>query len=68
MASKNPINYFKGVYREAKRTRRPKKDQFLPTIAVVVSITLFAAIVLLIEDYVAQYLVQLLRDAFEAIK
>lgn len=64
---KNPINYFKGVVREAKRVRWPKKEQFLPAISIVLCITIFAAIVLSLEDLAGQSLVEQLRKAFEAI-
>ena len=40
----NPITYFRGVAREAKRVWRPKREAFLPAIGVVIAITVFAAI------------------------
>ncbi len=61
-------NYFKGVFREGKRVRWPKKDVFFPAVAVVICITLFAAIFLVLEDYASGILVAQLRDAFESIR
>lgn len=61
-------NYFKGVFREGKRVRWPKKDIFFPAVAVVICITLFAAIFLVLEDYASGILVAQLRDAFESIR
>jgi preprotein translocase, SecE subunit, bacterial len=62
------IRYFKGVGKEAKRIRWPKKDVFLPAIITVVVITAFAAIFLLVEDLAAGTLIQQLRDAFSSIR
>lgn len=61
----NPITYFRGVAREAKRVRRPKKEAFLPTIGVVIAITVFAAIFLVLEDLAAGTLIEQLQKAFE---
>ncbi len=62
-----PITYFNGVAREAKRVRWPKKDSFLPALAVVICITVFAAIFLALEDLASGTLIDQLRTAFEAI-
>ncbi len=61
-------NYFRGVVREGKRVKWPKKDVFLPAVAVVISIAIFAAIFLVLEDYASGILVAQLRDAFESIR
>lgn len=61
----NPITYFRGVAREAKRVRRPKREAFLPTIGVVIAITVFAAIFLVLEDLAAGTLIEQLQKAFE---
>lgn len=61
-------NYFKGVFREGKRIKWPKKDVFLPAVGVVICIALFAAIFLIFEDYASGVLVAQLREAFESIR
>ncbi|MDY4857579.1 MAG: preprotein translocase subunit SecE [Candidatus Onthovivens sp.] len=61
----NPITYFRGVAREAKRVRRPKRETFLPAIGVVIAITVFAAIFLVLEDLAAGTLIEQLQKAFE---
>lgn len=61
----NPITYFRGVAREAKRVRRPKREVFLPAIGVVIAITVFAAIFLVLEDLAAGTLIEQLQKAFE---
>lgn len=63
----NPITYFKGVGREAKRVRWPKRETFLPAIGVVIAITVFAAIFLVLEDLAAGTLIEQLQKAFELI-
>lgn len=64
----NPITYFKGVGREAKRIRWPKREVFLPAIGVVIAITIFASLFLVLEDLAAGTLIEQLRKAFELIK
>ncbi len=61
---KNPINYFKGVGREAKRVKWPKKDELLPAIAVVICIMVFTAAFLSLEDLAANKIIELLKQAF----
>lgn len=61
-------NYFKGVFKEGKRIKWPKKDIFLPAVAVVISIAIFAAVFLVLEDYASGILVAQLRDAFESLR
>lgn len=63
----NPITYFRGVGREAKRVRWPKRETFLPAIGVVIAITVFAAIFLVLEDLAAGTLIEQLQKAFELI-
>jgi preprotein translocase SecE subunit len=65
---RNPVNYFKGVAREAKRVRWPKKEEFLPSVAVVIVITVFAAIFLIVEDLAAGTLIKQLKDVFGILK
>lgn len=67
-SKKNPINYFKGVGREAKRVKWPTRETFLPAIAVVLCITIFASVILSLEDLAGQMLVEQLRQAFESLR
>lgn len=64
---KSPINYFKGVGREAKRVRWPKKDELLPAIAVVLCVMIFAAVFIYLEDYAANMIINQLKEAFKNI-
>ena len=68
MSNKNPINYFKGVGREAKRVRWPKKDQLLPSIAVVLCIVIFAALFLSLEDLAANTIIEQIKEAFKNLQ
>lgn len=61
----NPITYFKGVGREAKRIRWPKREEFLPAVGVVICIAVFAALFLVLEDLAAGTLIKQLKKAFE---
>ncbi|MCB9499921.1 MAG: preprotein translocase subunit SecE [Erysipelotrichaceae bacterium] len=64
---KSPITYFKGVNREAKRIRWPKKEQFFPSLGVVLCIMVFAAIFLFIEDSASRSIIDTLKSAFESL-
>lgn len=60
----NPIRYMKEVVREGKRVRWPKRDVLWKTIAVVVVISLFAAIFLSLEDLAGAKIIEQLKAAF----
>lgn len=62
--SKNPINYFKGVGREAKRVRWPKKSELLPAIVVVLCIVIIASLFLALEDLAANKIIEQIKEAF----
>jgi len=62
------IRYFRGVYKESRRIRWPKKNEFLPAIITVIVITVFVAVFLTIEDLAAATLIAQLRDAFSSIR
>jgi len=62
------IRYFKGVGKEMKRVRWPKKDVFVPAIVTVLVITAFAAMFLVVEDLAAGTILQQLRTAFEGLR
>ena len=57
-------SYAKGVVKEGKRVRWPKREVLIPSIIVVVVITVFAALVLFAEDAAGNRIIQLLKDAF----
>ncbi|MDD5884624.1 MAG: preprotein translocase subunit SecE [Erysipelotrichaceae bacterium] len=59
-----PVKYMKEVVREGKRVRWPKKNKFWSTVAVVVVIALFAALILALEDLAAARIIELLKQAF----
>ena len=57
-------SYFKGVVKEGKRVRWPKRDVLIPSIIVVVVITVLAALILFAEDDAGNRLIQILKKAF----
>ncbi len=65
---KKIFGYFKGVFKEGKRIKWPVRSQFVASVAVVLCITIFAAIFLALEDYAGGILVQQLRDAFSSLR
>ena len=60
-------NYLKGVVKEGKRVRWPKRDVLIPSIVVVVIIAAFAALILFAEDAAGNRLIQILKDAFASM-
>lgn len=60
----NPIKYVKEVVKEGKRIRWPKRDLLIPTIVVVICISVFVALFLTLEDLTAGSLINQLRDVF----
>ncbi|MDY0178206.1 MAG: preprotein translocase subunit SecE [Erysipelotrichia bacterium] len=56
--------YVTGVAKEGKRVRWPKRDVLLPAILTVVVITVFFGIMLLLEDWAGNSLLEILKDAF----
>ncbi len=59
-----PGKYIKEVGKEAKRVRWPKREQLIPMIVVVITISLFAAIFLSLEDLTAASMINQLKAAF----
>ena len=57
-------SYAKGVVKEGKRVRWPKRDVLIPSIIVVVIIAVVAALILFGEDAAGNKLIQILKDAF----
>lgn len=64
----NIKKYSSEVIRESKRVRWPKRDVLIPSIIVVVSIAVFAALVLSLEDLLVGELLKQLREAFEGLR
>ena len=57
-------SYAKGVVKEAKRVRWPKRDVLIPSIAVVIIIAAVTGLLLFAEDAAGARLIALLKDAF----
>lgn len=60
--------YFQGVKKEGKRVRWPKKHELWPAVAVVLVITIFAALCLACDDLLSNRLLSMLEDAFSSLK
>ena len=60
----NPHKYMKEVVKEGKRVRWPSRDKLWPAIAVVICISVFAAVFLMLEDLTASSIISQLKDAF----
>ncbi len=60
--------YFKGVVKEGKRVRWPKKHELWSSIAVVVCVTVFAALCLAASDALTAKLLGQLEDAFSSLR
>ena len=56
-----------GVIKEGKRVRWPKKDVLIPSIIVVVVISLVVGLLLFAEDMAGKKLIDILSDAFKGI-
>jgi preprotein translocase SecE subunit len=59
-----PHKYMKEVVKEGKRVRWPSREVLWPAIAVVIVISVFAAVFLALEDLTAYQLIQQLENAF----
>ena len=57
-----------GVIKEGKRVRWPKKEVLIPSIIVVVIITIIVGLPLFAEDAAGKKLIDILSDAFSSIK
>jgi preprotein translocase SecE subunit len=56
------------VIREGKRVRWPNGDMFWPALAVVIIISVFAALILSLEDLAAATILNQLKEALKGIK
>jgi len=64
----NIKKYSSEVVREGRRVRWPKREELIPTIIVVLSISIFAALALSLEDLLVGELLKQLRNAFESLR
>ncbi|HPS19090.1 MAG TPA: preprotein translocase subunit SecE [Bacilli bacterium] len=60
-------SYAKGVVKEGKRVRWPKREELIPAIVVTVVISVVAALILLAEDAAGSRLIEILSEAFKSI-
>ena len=57
-------NYCKGVIKEGKRVRWPKREVLIPAIIVVIVIAVICSLLLFAEDLAGAKLVNILKEAF----
>ena len=60
--------FARGVVKEGKRVRWPKKDVLIPSIIVVVVISVTVGLLLFAEDLAGKKLIDILSEAFASIK
>ena len=60
-------SYAKGVVKEGKRVRWPKRDVLIPSIVVVVLVSVLFGLLLFAEDVAGNKLIQILKDAFSSL-
>ncbi|MCQ2814897.1 MAG: preprotein translocase subunit SecE [Bacilli bacterium] len=58
-------SFTKGVVKEGRRVRWPKRDVLIPSIIVVVVIAVFAGLLLFGEDVAGRRLLDILSEAFK---
>ena len=56
------------VIKEGKRVRWPKKDVMIPSIITVLVIAIFAGLILWLEDWAGNTLLDILKNAFSGLK
>lgn len=64
----NIKKYASEVVKESRRVRWPKRETLVPSIIVVLSIAVFAALALSLEDLLVGELLKQLRNAFESLR
>ena len=57
-------SYAKGVVKEGRRVRWPKREVLIPSIIVVTVIAVLAALILFAEDAAGNKIIQILKDSF----
>ncbi len=59
-------SYAKGVVKEGKRVRWPKRSELIPSIIVVIVIAAVTGLLLFAEDAAGNRLIAILKQAFES--
>ena len=57
-------SYAKGVVKEGKRVRWPKRDVLIPSVVVVVIIAAITGLILFAEDIAGAQIIKILQSAF----
>ena len=57
-------SYAKGVVKEGKRVRWPKRDVLIPSVVVVVIIAAITGLILFAEDVAGAQIIKILQNAF----
>ena len=60
-------SYAKGVVKEGKRVRWPKREVLIPSIIVVIIIAAVSGLILFAEDAAGARLISILKDAFKNV-
>ena len=55
------------VIKEGKRVRWPKRDVLIPSVITVLVISIFAGLILLLEDYAGNTLIEIIKQAFQGM-
>lgn len=55
------------VIKEGKRVRWPKRDVLIPSVVTVLIIALFAGLILWLEDYAGNTLIEIIKNAFSTM-
>lgn len=55
------------VVKEGKRVRWPKRDVLIPSVITVLVISIFAGLILLLEDYAGNTLIEIIKQAFQGM-
>jgi preprotein translocase SecE subunit len=55
------------VIKEGKRVRWPKRDVLIPSVITVLVIAVFAGLILLLEDYAGNTLIEIIKQAFQGM-
>ena len=60
--------FSKGVIKEGKRVRWPKREVLIPAIITVVVVSVFFGLILFAEDWAGNSLIEILKNAFSSLK
>lgn len=55
------------VIKEGKRVRWPKRDVLIPSVVTVLIIAIFAGLILWLEDYAGNTLIEIIKNAFSTM-